>query len=68
MATDSLTWLQSRSQTQNNYKELEDQIEFLKKLLPNMRYDVDVKSDDDMFEVLLSTIEYINLLRDALKY
>ena len=67
MATDSLTWLQSRSQTQNNYKELEDQIEFLKKLLPNMRYDVDVKSDDDMFEVLLSTIQYINLLRDALK-
>ena len=69
MATQSLTKTNITGVvfTNSQATELETQICALKKILPNFDFNKEGKSEDEMFEVLLRTIEYIKYLHTALE-
>ena len=64
MATESIR--QSNGRNNEEIEEFATQISILKRLLPNVDFDVEVKSSDELHLILLNTIEYINKLNEVL--
>ena len=47
-------------------QEYEGHMTNLNKMMPNMMYEVDVTSDDELRELLLNTIDYVQVLKTEL--